>query len=115
MRKGDSDVTVPKLTYDDRLNALNKAKNVRAQRAELREKINTSDLSLQDVFNLGDSGNETVLRTPIRSILTAFPRIGGVRADEIMASCDVSPTRRVRGIGSRQRERLLRAMRAYSV
>ena len=114
LAKGYSSLTVPKLTYADRLNALDKAKIARSQRAELRERVRSYDLSLEDVFKLSDAGDEVVSRTPIRSILVAFPHVGDVRANEIMDKCKISSTRRVQGVGVRQRKRLLESVPTYS-
>ena len=37
----------------------------------------------------------------------ALPGVGAVRATAMMASCEISPARRLKGLGRRQREALI--------
>lgn len=48
-----------------------------------------------------------VAKLRVSDLLAALPRIGPVRAEAIMGTLAIAPTRRVRGLGERQRRALL--------
>ena len=103
-------MAVPKLTAEQRADALKKAGEARKKRAELREQLSKREITIQDVFLRCNSGDETVSRTPIHSILTALPGYGSTKTDALLEVCNISPNRRVRGVGEKQRERLLQQL-----
>ena len=43
----------------------------------------------------------------VSTVLESLPGVGKVRAQKIMEELDISATRRVRGLGAKQREMLL--------
>lgn len=96
---------LPTLTDEQRKEALAKAAEARRQRAELKDKLKRSETSLQDV--LSSQGNEVVGKMKVSSVLEALPGVGKVRARKIMERLEISSTRRVRGLGAKQREALL--------
>jgi ribosomal protein S13 len=44
---------------------------------------------------------------PVHSLLAALPGIGKIRATQVMKEIGISESRRVRGLGSNQKELLL--------
>ena len=53
----------------------------------------------------GDDG--TLGKMKVSTVLESLPGVGKVRAQKIMEELDISASRRVRGLGSKQRELLL--------
>jgi hypothetical protein len=96
---------LPTLTDEQRKEALAKAAEARRQRAELKDRLKRSETSLQDV--LSSQGNDVVGKMKVSSVLEALPGVGKVRARKIMERLEISSTRRVRGLGAKQREALL--------
>jgi hypothetical protein len=96
---------LPTLTDEQRKEALAKAAEARRRRAELKDKLKRSETSLQDV--LSSQGNDVVGKMKVSSVLEALPGVGKVRARKIMERLEISSTRRVRGLGAKQREALL--------
>jgi ribosomal protein S13 len=47
-------------------------------------------------------------KTKVSAVLEALPKVGKVRARRLMERLDISPSRRMRGLGGKQREKLLR-------
>ena len=43
----------------------------------------------------------------VTALLEALPKVGKVKAQEIMTELEIAPTRRLRGLGDRQRRALL--------
>ena len=87
--------------------ALVKAAAVRRERAELRGQLKAGDISLSDL--LDRTGDDTVGKMKVLSVLESLPGVGKVKARRAMEGIGISETRRLRGLGSRQRSQLLDA------
>jgi len=96
----------PQLTPEQRLAALDKAAKARQKRAEVKEQLKTGNLSLADLFVQGDA-DEMVGKLKVVSMLESMPGVGKVRARRLMEELDISESRRLRGLGDNQRQRLL--------
>jgi hypothetical protein len=97
-------MALPQLTEEQRAANLKKAAEARHARAELREKIKNGEVSLEEVLN---SDDPAACRMPVRALIESLPGYGKAKASKIMTELDISPKRRVQGLGARQRERLL--------
>lgn len=100
-------MALPPLTSEQRAAALAKAAQARRARAELKSKLKHSGTSLADVLAAGDS-DEVVGRMKVSAVLEAMPGVGKIRAQQIMERVGISATRRVRGLGVKQRRALER-------
>jgi hypothetical protein len=96
---------LPTLTPEQRQQALEKAAEARRKRAELKAQLKSGNTSLASV--LGKDDDETVGKMKVSSVLESMPGVGKVRARKIMEKLDISASRRVRGLGSKQKEALL--------
>jgi DNA uptake protein ComE-like DNA-binding protein len=97
---------LPTLTPEQRAEALAKAAQARKKRAEVKAELKSGKRSLGDV--LQRAGNdETLGKMKVANVLESLPGVGKVRAQKIMEELDISATRRVRGLGSKQRAQLL--------
>ncbi|BAW06335.1 integration host factor [Nocardia seriolae] len=57
---------------------------------------------------LADAEKDEVLgKMKVSALLEALPKVGKVKAAEIMSELEIAPTRRLRGLGDRQRKALL--------
>lgn len=99
-------MTLPELDDDARRRALDKAAVSRKMRAELKRQLKCGDIGLAEVLERA-TDDEVVGRTRVAAVLEALPRIGKVRARKLMERLDISPSRRVQGLGANQRQRLL--------
>jgi hypothetical protein len=99
-------VALPQLTDEQRAAALEKAAAARKARAELKDKLKSGDITLKQVLSKADV-DDIIGKTKVSAILEALPKIGKVKAQEIMANLEIAPTRRLRGLGDRQRDALL--------
>jgi len=97
----------PELSQEARQQALAKAAEARRARAELKEKLKMGSVNLRELFDLAET-DDTVAKTKVVSVLESLPGVGKVKARRIMEEHEISGTRRVRGLGSKQREALLR-------
>ncbi|MGH2671494.1 MAG: integration host factor, actinobacterial type [Actinomycetota bacterium] len=96
---------LPVLTDEQRKQALEKAAEARRKRAELKGQLKSGKLTLTDV--LSRQGDDTVGKMKVSTVLESLPGVGKVRARKIMEKLDISTSRRVRGLGAKQRESLL--------
>jgi hypothetical protein len=96
---------LPQLTDEQRKEALAKAAEARRARAELKNQLKQEKMSLRDV--LSKQGDDVVGKMKVSSVLESLPGVGKVRARKIMERLDISATRRVRGLGAKQKDALL--------
>ena len=100
-------MALPPLTPEQRAAALDKAAAARKARAALKVRLKSSGATLDDV--LADGGvDEVIGKMKVVAVLEAMPGVGKVRAQKIMERLEISPSRRVRGLGTKQREALAR-------
>ncbi len=100
-------MALPPLTPEQRAAALEKAAAARRVRAALKVRLKSSGTSLADVLASGDT-DEIIGKMKVLAVLEAMPGVGKVRAGKLMETLEISPSRRVRGLGAKQREALLK-------
>ena len=93
------------ISDEARREALLKAAAVRRDRAELRAQLKSGDLSLSDLFDR--IPDDTVGKMKVLSVLESLPGVGKVKARRAMEGIGISETRRLRGLGGRQRAQIL--------
>ncbi|HYT10116.1 MAG TPA: integration host factor, actinobacterial type [Mycobacteriales bacterium] len=98
---------LPPLTPEQRAAALEKAAAARKARAEVKERLKRNGASISDVLNAGDS-DDVIGKMRVSAVLESMPGVGKARAAKIMERLEISPTRRVRGLGAKQRTALER-------
>ncbi len=81
---------------------------MRRERAELKDHLKSGRMSLKDLLSQADS-NETVGKMKVLSALEALPGTGKVKARRLMEQVGISDSRRLKGLGAKQRESLLEA------
>ena len=96
---------LPSLTPEQRQQALEKAAEARRKRAELKSQLKSGNMSLATV--LAKEDDETIGKMKVSSVLESLPGTGKVRARKIMEKLDISASRRVRGLGTKQKDALL--------
>src|SRR5690348_12262429 len=100
----------PSLTPEQRQQALEKAAAARRQRAEVKDKLKIGSLSLSELFEQTDRGDDSgkmLAKLKVVSVLESLPGVGKVRARNIMSELEISETRRLQGLGANQRRALL--------
>ena len=100
-------MALPQLTDEQRKAALEKAAKARHERAELREKIKSGKVSLESVL---ESDDPIASRMKVSTLIESLPGYGKAKAAKIMDELGISASRRVKGLGARQREQLLEAL-----
>lgn len=96
----------PVLSPEQRAAALEKAAAARRARAELKERLKLGSITLAEVLAQGQS-DDLVGKTKVLAVLESLPGVGKVKARRTMEEIGIAETRRIRGLGSQQREALL--------
>ncbi|MCS4535153.1 integration host factor, actinobacterial type [Corynebacterium sp. HS2168-gen11] len=99
-------MALPQLTDEQRKEALAKAAEARKARAQLKEELKRGDITLKEVLEKASS-DEIIGKTKVSALLESLPKVGKVKAKEIMEELEIAQTRRLRGLGDRQRRALL--------
>ncbi|WP_018023962.1 integration host factor, actinobacterial type [Corynebacterium ulceribovis] len=99
-------MALPQLTPEQRAAALEKAAQARKVRAELKDQLKRGDIDLKEVLERADN-DDIIGKMKVSALLEALPKVGKVKAQEIMTDLEIAPTRRLRGLGDRQRRALL--------
>ena len=97
----------PELSPEARQGALAKAAEARRARAELKEKLKMGSLDLRELFQLAET-EDAVAKMKVVSVRESLPGVGKVRARRLMEQYDISDSRRVRGLGGKQKQALHR-------
>src|SRR5439155_24636465 len=99
--KGECAMPLPVLNEEQRRQALEKAAEARRKRAEVKGELKSGKRTLSDILN--SQTNETVGKMKVSTVLESLPGVGKVRARKLMEKLDISASRRVRGLGAKQR------------
>jgi len=98
----------PALTAEQRQAALQKAAKVRRERADVKEKLKIGSLTLTELLKQAEN-DETVGKMKVVSVLESLPGLGKVKARRLMETVGISESRRLQGLGAKQRADLLRS------
>ena len=99
--------TPPSLSPEQRAAALEKAKEARAARAEVKARLKMGSLSLADALGSGDAN---IGKLKVVSLLESLPGVGKVKARKIMEEVGIAENRRVQGLGQQQKATLLESL-----
>jgi hypothetical protein len=99
----------PKLTPEQRAAALLKAAAARQQRAGVKLALKEGSLSLADLLARAGS-DEAIGGLRVSAALTSLPGLGKVKAARLMERLGIAESRRLRGLGVKQKEALLAAL-----
>lgn len=99
-------MAIPERTLEQRRAASRQAVLARRRRADLAARLKGGALSLPDLLDLAQT-DDAVAAMRVSAVLESLPRMGPRRAAEAMTRLRVSPSRRLRGLGTAQRAALM--------
>jgi hypothetical protein len=99
--------TPPILSPEQRAAALEKAKEARAKRADIKNRLKMGSLTLKEAL---DSDDSNVGKLKVVSLLESLPGVGKVKARKVMEDIGIADNRRVQGLGTQQRIALLESL-----
>ena len=96
----------PEITDEQREKALAKAAEARKVRAEVKELLKTGSITFPELLERADS-DDLVGGIKMAAVLESMPGMGKIKAKRMMEAHGIAENRRIRGLGDKQRERLL--------
>src|SRR5436305_649789 len=99
----------PTRSLDQRMEALNRANDIRVRRARLKRDLKAGDLHIEQVIA---DPPDFVLTAKVYDMLVAVPRLGRVKVTRLLTQCRISQSKTVGGLSDRQRGELLDLFRA---
>jgi len=98
----------PTRSLDQRMEALQRANDVRVKRARLKKDLKTGRVRVEEI--LADPP-EYVGTAKVFDMLMAVPKFGRVKAARFLNQCRISQAKTVAGLSERQREELVSLFR----
>ena len=95
----------PQLTPKQRQEALLKAATSRKRRAEVKNKIKSGEFSIDSILEIAKS-EDAIAKMRVKELLESMSGVGKVRALSLMERLNISPTRRIQGLGRLQIKQL---------
>src|SRR5215216_1108028 len=98
----------PERSLTQRMDALQRANEVRTRRAQLKHDRKGSRVSIHDLV-LGPP--ESVETAKVFDMLLAVPKYGRVKVNKVLVQCRISPSKTIGGLSQRQRTELVSMLR----
>ena len=91
----------PQLTPEQRHQALLKASSSRKRRAEVKARLKDGEYSIDDILEIAKN-EDAVAKMRVKELLESLSGVGKVRAQSLMERLNISPSRRIQGLGRLQ-------------
>ncbi|MDR2106657.1 MAG: integration host factor [Coriobacteriales bacterium] len=98
-------MALPQLSDEVRKEALKKAAAARSARAALRAQLKNGEITFADV--LAKAGDPVVDKIRVIQLIESLPGYGKAKAARLLTELDISDSRRVKGLGEKQKAALL--------
>ncbi|HMS61720.1 MAG TPA: integration host factor, actinobacterial type [Solirubrobacteraceae bacterium] len=98
----------PERSHLQRMEALNRANEIRTQRAQLKRDLKAGRTTIDRLLV---SPPEYLETAKVFDMLLATPKFGRVKANKILQQCRISPSKTVGGLSERQRTELVELLR----
>lgn len=98
----------PERSHLQRMDALQRANEIRTQRAQLKRDLRAGKTSIDRLLV---SPPEFLMTAKVFDMLLATPKFGRVKASKILQQCRISPSKTVGGLSERQRTELVELLR----
>lgn len=96
-------MALPQLTDEERRAALKKAVETRQKRAKLKQRLKNGQITFIQAMS-----DPIAAKMRVRALIQAVPKYGKARAMKLMEEIGINESRRIRGLGKRQKEDLLK-------
>jgi hypothetical protein len=98
----------PERSLLQRMDALQRANQIRTRRAQLKKDLKAGRVSIQTLLL---DPPEYVLTAKVFDMLLAVPKYGRVKVNKVLQQCRISPSKTIGGLSQRQRTELVGQLR----
>jgi hypothetical protein len=100
--------TAPERSLNQRMDALNRANEIRTKRAQLKRDLKAGRAAIHELLMEPPAYIETA---KVFDLLLAVPKYGRVKANKVLTQCRISPSKTIGGLSQRQRAELVALLR----
>ena len=100
--------SAPERSLVQRMEALQRANDIRTRRAQLKRDLKAGRRSIQMLLL---DPPEWVETAKVFDMLLAVPKYGRVKVNKILGQCRISPSKTIGGLSERQRSELIAMLR----
>jgi len=101
-------MTFSNLNDDARNRGLEKARLVRKKRSEIKEKLKKGKTSINKIFKDQDLFENYIAGMKVLSIVSSLPGNGRMNAAMVLEELNISPHKKIGGLGKNQKENFYR-------
>lgn len=101
------DIAPPARSHDQRMEALQRANEVRVRRAQLKRDVKAGRVSIEQLLVDPPGYLETA---KVIDLMLAVPKLGRVKVNKILTRCRISPSKTFGGLSERQRREIVSTM-----
>ncbi len=98
----------PERSLNQRMDALQRANQIRTRRAQLKRDLKGGRVSIQKLLLDPPDFLETA---KVFDMLLAVPKYGRVKANKVLQQCRIAPSKTIGGLSERQRTELVGMLR----
>jgi len=98
----------PERSLTQRLDALQRANQVRTARAQLKRDLKGGRISIHTLLL---DPPEYIETAKVFDMLLAVPKYGRVKVNKVLTQCRISPSKTIGGLSQRQRDELVSLLR----
>jgi hypothetical protein len=98
----------PDRTLNQRMDALQRANEIRTRRAQLKRDLKAGRASIHMLLA---TPPDFLATAKVFDMLLAVPKYGRVKANKILQQCRISPSKTIGGLSERQRNELVSLLR----
>ena len=100
--------TAPERSLTQRMEALNRANEIRTRRAQLKKDLKAGRVQVQGLLL---DPPEYLSTAKVIDLLLAVPKYGRVKVNRMLNVCRISPSKTIGGLSQRQRHELVSYLR----
>ncbi len=100
--------TTPERSLVQRRDALQRANEIRSQRAQLKRDLKGGRTQIHQLLS---DPPEYLGTAKVFDMLLAVPKYGRVKANKVLMTCRISPSKTIGGLSQRQRDELITLLR----
>jgi hypothetical protein len=104
----DTAAAVPERTHEQRMRALGRANEIRSKRAQLKRDLKGGKAKIEALLL---DPPDYVMSAKAFDMILAVPKYGRVKANKILQTCRISPSKTIGGLSERQRGELVTQLR----
>lgn len=97
-------MALPQMTPEQRAAALEKARIAREKRSAAMKELAEGKMAPKAFI---ESDDPVLAKTKVLAFLKKLPGVGKVKAEQALEICNIPDTRRIGGLGAKQKEALL--------